>query len=65
MQKRRREDARHQVLNIARAILLERIRQATPEEEFLALVEKVAERALDPHTAAEELAAAVVESRAG
>jgi LAO/AO transport system kinase len=65
MQKRRREDARHQVLNIARAILLERIRQATPEEELLALVEKVAERALDPHTAAEELAAAVVESRAG
>ncbi len=65
MQKRRREDARHQVLNIARAILLERIRQATPEEELLALVERVAERTLDPHSAAEELAAAVVESRAG
>lgn len=65
MQKRRREDARHQVLNIARAILLERIRQATPEEELLALVERVADRSLDPHSAAEELAAAVVESRAG
>ena len=57
---RRKEDARHQVLNIARAIILERIRQATPEDELLALVERVASRALDPHSAAEELTASVL-----
>jgi LAO/AO transport system kinase len=55
----RREDARHQVLNMARAILLERIRRSTPEAELAALVERVANRSLDTHTAAEELAAAV------
>ncbi len=60
LETRRVEDARHQVLNIARTILLERIRQTTPEPELEALVARVAMRGLDPHTAAEELAAAVV-----
>lgn len=53
-------DARHQVLTIARAILIERIRQATPEAELEALVRRVADRQLDPHSAAEELAGAVL-----
>jgi len=55
----RSQDARHQVLAIARAILLERIRRGTPEEQLAALVDQVANRQLDPHTAAEALAAAV------
>ncbi|MEO8539249.1 MAG: methylmalonyl Co-A mutase-associated GTPase MeaB [bacterium] len=58
--KHRLEDARHQVLSIARQILLERIRQSTSEEELVALVSRVAERELDPHTAAEELALGVL-----
>ena len=58
--KQRAIDARHQVLSIARSILLERIRQATSEEELEALVRRVAARALDPHTAAESLAASVL-----
>jgi LAO/AO transport system kinase len=53
-------DARHQVLTIARSILLERIRQSTPELELEALVRRVADRKLDPHSAAEELAGAVL-----
>lgn len=61
LQKHREEDARHQVLSIARQVLLERIRQATSEEALAALVAKVAGRELDPHSAAEELAAAVLE----
>jgi LAO/AO transport system kinase len=52
-------DARHQVLSIARAILLERIRVNTPEPELEALVRRVAARELDPHSAAETLAASV------
>ena len=52
-------DARHQVLSIARTILLEKIRLATPEEELESLVKRVAARELDPHTAAEDLAGAV------
>ncbi|MBI5947140.1 MAG: methylmalonyl Co-A mutase-associated GTPase MeaB [Chloroflexi bacterium] len=55
----RAQDARHQVLSIARAILLEQIRAATPAEELEALVLRVASRELDPHSAAELLAAAV------
>lgn len=55
----RNEDARHQVLSIARAILLSRIQAATPEPALEALVARVAARELDPHTAAEELAAGV------
>jgi LAO/AO transport system kinase len=60
LSKHREEDARHQVLSIARQILLERIRQATPEEALQALVERIAARELDPHTAAEELAGNVL-----
>lgn len=52
-------DARHQVLGIARAILLERIRLSTPDEELDALVRRVAARDLDPHSAAEALVASV------
>ncbi len=57
LERQRAIDARHQVLSIARAILLERIRQATPEAELEALVQRVAARELDPHSAAEALAA--------
>jgi LAO/AO transport system kinase len=56
----REEDARHQVLGIARQILLERIRQATSEDELDALVARVAARELDPHSAAEELTSSVL-----
>jgi LAO/AO transport system kinase len=59
MERQRARNARHQVLTKARAILLEKIRAATPEEQLEALVRRVADRQLDPHTAAEELAAAV------
>ena len=55
----RAEDARHQVLSIARAILLERIRRSTPESELQSLVDRVASRQLDPHSAAETLAESV------
>jgi LAO/AO transport system kinase len=59
LEQHRSDDARHQVLGIARAILLERIQLNTPEQEIDELVRRVALRQLDPHTAAEELAAAV------
>jgi LAO/AO transport system kinase len=58
MDQLRRDDARHQVLGLARAILLERVRRSLPESELEALVARVARRELDPHSAAEELAAA-------
>lgn len=54
------EDARHQVLSIARQILLERIRKSTSETELEGLVARIAARELDPHTAAEELTASVL-----
>jgi len=54
--RQREEDARHQVLSIARGILLERIRASTSEADLVALVRRVADRELDPHSAAEELA---------
>ncbi|MCZ2111655.1 MAG: methylmalonyl Co-A mutase-associated GTPase MeaB [Dehalococcoidia bacterium] len=54
------EDARHQVLSIARQIMLERIRATTSEEELQQLVRQVAARELDPHTAAEQLAGNVL-----
>jgi LAO/AO transport system kinase len=60
MAKHREADARHQVLGIARQILLERVRQTTSEQELGILVAKVANRELDPHTAAEELAGPVL-----
>jgi hypothetical protein len=47
-------------LGIARQILLERVRQTTSEQELAILVAKVANRELDPHTAAEELAGPVL-----
>ncbi len=56
----RANDVRHQVLSIARAVLLERVRQLTPEDELAALVEEVVAHRLDPHTAAERLAAPVL-----
>mgnify|MGYP000906989657 CR=1 FL=1 len=60
LEKHREEDARHQVLSIARQILLERIRQSTSEDALAGLVHRVASRELDPHSAAEELAAGVL-----
>jgi len=56
----RDEDARHQVLAVTRQIVLDRIRAATPDEALDALVKRVASRELDPHSAAEELAASVL-----
>jgi LAO/AO transport system kinase len=60
LEQHRTLDARHQVLSLARSILLERIRQSTPEAELEALVHRVAARELDPHTAAEQLSATVL-----
>ncbi len=57
--KHRAEDARRQVLSIARQLLLQRIQQTTTEAELEALVEKIAARELDPHTAAESITALV------
>ena len=57
--RQRFSNARHQVLGTARQILLEAIRKATPEAELEELVRRVALREIDPHTAAEELAAHV------
>jgi len=59
LEEQRAIDARHQVLGIARAILLERIRVSTSDEELDALVRRVAARDLDPHSAAEALVASV------
>ncbi|MGE3075565.1 MAG: methylmalonyl Co-A mutase-associated GTPase MeaB [Dehalococcoidia bacterium] len=53
--KHRAEDARRQVLSIARQILLERIQRTTTDAGLDALVEKIAARELDPHTAAESI----------
>jgi len=58
--KHRAEEARHQVISITRQILLERIRRTTSEDELAALVERVAARQLDPHSAAEVLAGSVL-----
>jgi len=52
------EDARHQVLSLARSILLQRIQRSTSEADLTTLVKRVVNRELDPHSAAEELAAA-------
>lgn len=59
MERQKAIDARHQVLSVARTILLERIQQAMPGEALDALVLRVADRQIDPHSAAEELANAV------
>ena len=57
--KHRVVDARHQILSIARAILLERIQRTMSEAELESLVERVAQRELDPHAAADLLAASI------
>ena len=52
----RREQARHQVLALARQRLLDRLlAQQASDGRLDALVERVAERTLDPHSAADEL----------
>jgi LAO/AO transport system kinase len=56
LQRHRESNARHQVLATARAILLQRIQANTRAEDLEALVRRVADRTLDPHSAAEELA---------
>ena len=53
----RQSQARHQLLDITRQIVLERIQRATSEDEIGRLVAQVAARELDPHSAAEQLAA--------
>lgn len=60
IQRHREEEARHQVLSITRQIILERIRSATSDADLEALVKRVAAREVDPHTAAEDLAATVL-----
>lgn len=54
--RQRLADANHQVLSVTRAILLERAMASTPQSELQDLVAAVANRLLDPHTAAERLA---------
>jgi LAO/AO transport system kinase len=56
----RTEDARHQLLAITQQLLLEEIRKAAPEAVIETLTGRIASRELDPHTAAEELAALVL-----
>ena len=56
LQAHREANARHQVLATTKAILLQRIQANTRSEDLEELVRRVAERSLDPHTAAEELA---------
>lgn len=63
LERQRQDDARHQILWQAQAILLERIRAATPQSELETLVARVAARELDPHSAAEALASAVLGAR--
>lgn len=60
IQRHREDEARHQVLSITRQIILERIRSATSDADLEALVKRVAAREVDPHTAAEDLAATVL-----
>ena len=57
--KRRETNARHQLLATAQAILLEKIRQRTEGGNLESLVARIADRELDPHTAAEELIASL------
>jgi LAO/AO transport system kinase len=56
----RAEDARHQLMAITQQLILEEIRKAAPEVVIATLTERIASRELDPHTAAEELAARVL-----
>ncbi len=52
---RRRDNCRHQVLALARAELLERVRSSLSSAELDAIIARVAERQLDPHSAADLL----------
>lgn len=63
LERQRQDDARHQILWQAQAILLEQIRAATPQSDLETLVARVAARELDPHSAAEALASAVLGAR--
>lgn len=56
----RAEDARHQLMAITQQLILEEIRKAAPSAFIETLTERIASRELDPHTAAEELAARVL-----
>jgi len=56
----RAEDARHQLLAITQQLILDEIRRAAPEAVIETLTGRIASRELDPHTAAEELAALVL-----
>lgn len=54
------EDARHQVVGIARQLIVERLLQAMPGADMDSLVGRVAAREVDPHSAAEALVAAAL-----
>jgi LAO/AO transport system kinase len=56
----RTDDARHQLLSITQQLILNEIRRAAPEAVIETLTGRIANRELDPHTAAEELAALVL-----
>jgi LAO/AO transport system kinase len=56
-QRRLRTNARHQLLASAQAMLLEEIRQRTEGGDLDSLIGRIADRQLDPHSAAEELVA--------
>ncbi len=56
---RLRKNARHQLLAMAQAILLEEIRVRTEGGDLDSLINRVAGRELDPHAAAEELVASL------
>jgi LAO/AO transport system kinase len=53
--RQRAADARHQVLSITRATLLDRVLAHISPDQLDSLVSRVAARALDPHSAADEL----------
>ena len=57
LQIRRKDDARHQILSIAQRMLLEHVRTGSSESKIEALVDEVAKRTLDPHTAAAKMVA--------
>lgn len=56
---KRQENARHQLLATLQAILLERISARTDQQELDDLVRRIADRDIDPHTAAEDLASTI------
>lgn len=55
LERQRAEQARHQVLSLVRQRLLERVLASTDDRALERVVERVAARDLDPHTAAETL----------